>query len=125
MPLLCSLFALCFNKICENAEKKVPANINNIKILLIFLHHQYSDENDQHSQKIVPGERLLKNQHSPELGPDQINTAVGVCRGEIKVLDDLLPGKGIDAAVCHHQKEKQIEHPSAKPVGIILDRSKL
>ena len=39
IQLLYLISALCFNKICEIAEKKVPTNINNIYALFITLHH--------------------------------------------------------------------------------------
>lgn len=69
IQLLYFIPELCFNKICDIAEKNVPANINNIYALFISLHHPNPKQNNQHSDYILYGKIFFKNDHCPKLRP--------------------------------------------------------
>lgn len=69
IQLLYFIPALCFNKICEIAEKKVPANIINIYALFIFLHHPYSEQNNQYSDNVLYSKIFFEDNRRPQLRP--------------------------------------------------------
>ena len=74
----CSSLALCFSRICDTAENIVQISIK-IIYLFISLHHHNSHQHNQKADDIFYRQIFMKNEHGPDLGPDQIDAAVCIC----------------------------------------------